>query len=184
MESSLFHIGFLMIEAVILLCVVVYFLGLILSFFKGAPYVATKKQDLNEILKQANLKPGQYLLELGCGDGRVLRKAASFYGVIGCGIDINPIVIILARIRSWLQQTKNMKFFVQDIVRANFSQADVIYIFLFPNLISQLKSKLLTETKNDALIISHGFQILYLQKHLIKRIVGKKFNTYYYRLKH
>jgi tRNA A58 N-methylase Trm61 len=43
--------------------------------FLGAPYVPTSQKDIEEILKRAKLKKGQQFLELGSGDGRIIRAA-------------------------------------------------------------------------------------------------------------
>ncbi|MFH0979739.1 MAG: class I SAM-dependent methyltransferase, partial [Candidatus Roizmanbacteria bacterium] len=76
----------------------VYTVFLIYSSAMGSPYVATSKKRIQEILKEANLKKGKIFVELGCGDGRIVRTAVKHYEVKGVGIDINPLLIYWAKI--------------------------------------------------------------------------------------
>ncbi len=159
----------------------IYTISLIISWFKGAPYVATKSTDLTRIIDTIKPRKKAYFLELGCGDGRVLRYAAQTYDVIGEGIDINPIVLLKARVIASFQKLKNVSFTCKDVRETNFSQADYIYIFLFPKLVETLKDKILHETKENVTIIAHGFQIPYLRKYQDTVLEGKKFKTYIYK---
>jgi len=43
----------------------------------GSPYVATRKKRIEEILKEVELKKGKLFIELGSGDGRIVRTAVS-----------------------------------------------------------------------------------------------------------
>lgn len=160
----------------------IYTISLIFSWFRGAPYVATRDNDLNRIMNTIKPQKNSFFLELGCGDGRVLRYAARRYGVIGEGIDINPVVLLKAQILTALQDLKNVRFKRSDVKAADTWKADYIYIFLFPKLVATLQRKLLEETKDNAIIIAHGFQIPFLRKYLDKELEGHKFKTYIYKM--
>jgi hypothetical protein len=56
-----------MIWLVLVILVMLICFGGVLLF--GAPYLPTLKPQVHAALELANLKPGQTLLELGCGDG-------------------------------------------------------------------------------------------------------------------
>jgi hypothetical protein len=58
----------------------------------------------------------------------------------------------------------------------------MLVLFLLPKLLVKLKDKLQKESKKNALIISHGFEIEGWKKYQIKKIKDKPFSTYYYRL--
>jgi SAM-dependent methyltransferase len=148
----------------------------------GSFYVATGQKEIDIFLKEANLKKGEYMLELGSGNGRVLRTAAKVYGVHGKGVDINPILNIWARLLTRWQRLKGLKFTTENVLATDMSKADVIYIFLMPKLIKKLEKKLLKEPKKGALIISHGFEIHGLKKFLVKTLERKPFPTYFYRI--
>src|SRR5579884_2567775 len=61
-----------------------------LSDFKNnlAPYVVAPEHAVDKMLAMANLKPGETLYDLGCGDGRILIDAAEKYNVKAVGIEI------------------------------------------------------------------------------------------------
>jgi len=160
-----------------------YIISLIFSWINGAPYVATSKKELDQILKSAKLKENDVFIELGCGDGRVLQKAAKDYGVTGWGIDINPILIWKANILKKIKKLDKISFTRGNVKTAGFKNADVLYIFLFPKLVNTLKNKILQDTKKGVLIIAHGFKIDFLTKMHVKTLQGRYFKTYFYRLK-
>jgi len=162
---------------VFLIGITVYTLSLIYSSFKGSPYVPTSKKRIKEILKTADLKKGKLFIELGSGDGRIVRTAVNQYQVKGIGVDINPLLIFWAKILG----SKNIDFKVEDIFKTDLRKADYLYIFLMPKLIEDLKEKLEKELKKGTVVISHGFPIEYWQKKLYKKIDSKPFPTYFYK---
>ena len=54
-----------------------------------APSVGSPEQAVDKILTVAHLKPGETLYDLGCGDGRILIRAAKKYKVKAVGIEIS-----------------------------------------------------------------------------------------------
>lgn len=158
-----------------------YLISLIISSFYGAPYVATNKKIIDQILFKAKLKKNKLFLELGCGDGRVVKRAVEKYQVKGKGIDINPYLILTLQLINKLKKTDNPRFFFADIFKTDLTQADYIYCFLMPKMLEKLAKKFNQELRKGTLIISHGFKIPLLNKKLVSTLKGKKFNTYYYR---
>jgi len=143
--------------------------------------VATRKKRIEKILKEANLKKGKIFIELGCGDGRIVRTAVKKYGVKGIGVDINPILIFWARLLSLKDSSTSlgMTFRVENIFDTDLTKTDYVYIFLMPDLISKLIPKLKKELKKNCLIISHGFKVEGMK--LVKTLETRPFKTYYYR---
>jgi hypothetical protein len=173
-------IGF---ELLLLPSLAVYIISITVSWLHGAPYVATRGDELDEILYHARkyLKKHAQFVELGCGDGRITRMVSKKYGVAGIGYDINPLLIGAARILTRFEHITNAQFYRKNVLQVTISNADVIYIYLLPPIISKLERALVSSIKKDALIISHAFKIPYLQKYLIDQVDGIKFKTYYYR---
>ncbi|MCX7956042.1 MAG: methyltransferase domain-containing protein [Patescibacteria group bacterium] len=162
-----------------LIFMTIYIISLIYSSLKGSPYVATKNQRINEILKNASLKKGKIFIELGSGDGRVLREAVKKYKVIGIGFDINPLLVYWSKILSF--GIKNIEFKIQDILKADLKKADYLYLFLMPELIEKLRLKMNNELKKGTIVISHGFKIQGWEKKLFKTIKSNPFWTFYYK---
>ena len=99
--------------------------GLVL--FSGAPYLPTLKKQIKVALKLAKLNKEDTIIELGCGDGRVLIAAAS-QGLNAVGYELNPVMFALAwfRTRPYRRQVK--------VVFGNFwhkqwPEAEAIYVF-------------------------------------------------------
>lgn len=182
MGSTAFYIFFIIAEIVILFSLCIYAISMLFSFLVGAPYVPTKKKDIEEILKEAHLQKNDMFLELGSGDGRVTHIAAQKYGIKGLGIDINPTLVLYANFLSTIKKIPHVTFKTKSIFDINYATADVIYIFLFPALVEKIKEKILNETKNEVMIISHGFAIPFLAEYKLKEIQTSKFKTYFYKL--
>lgn len=165
-----------------LIGITIYTLFLIYSSIMGSPYVPSKQKEVDFILSQIPFKKNTHFIDLGCGDGRVVRVAVKKYQLIGLGIDINPILIFIARIYANLSKIKNnLEFRTGNIFKVSLNQAQYIYLFLMPELIVKLKVKFEKELKKGTIVISHGFPIIGWEKKLTKKIPHTPFPTYYYR---
>lgn len=182
MFFSILYVIALILELIFLIGFSAIMASFIYSSLKGSPYVPTKVKEINFILKEAQLKPNQLFFELGCGDARVSREAVRAFSVHAVAIDINPILIWLAKFLAKLQKIKTIEFKIENIFLSDVSKADVVYLFLMPDLLRKLKSKLQSELKKNSLIISHGFKIEGWHKYLVKVIRHKPFPTYFYRV--
>ena len=161
----------------------IYVIGLLFSAIKGAPYVPTSKKQLDIILTNSHLKKGAQLVELGSGDGRMLRYAAKKFGIQGVGIEINPLLVWWSSFLARRDGTNKMvKFVRKNIFDYPLSHADYVYIFLMPELISKLLPKMKRELKKGTTVISHGFKIVGFEKLLIHTVFDTKFSTFYYKI--
>jgi len=170
-------------EFFVLLGVSIYFVGLLFSSFKGAPYVPTTKKEMMIVLKRAHLKNGKTFVEFGSGDGRIIRQAAKQYGVIGTGIEINPLLIWWSRFLSRRDGTsKNVTFIKANVFDYPLTNTDYLYLFLMPQLLAKLIPKFKKELKKGSLIISHGFKLVGMEKYLIDTNPSTTFPTYFYQV--
>ena len=163
--------------------IIVFTLFAIIGDFKGAPYVPTSQKMISEILEKASLKKGQHFIELGSGDGRVTRMAVEKFQVDGLGVDIHPLLVLFANWRAKLHKLAHIKFIKQDMFTVDLSQADVVFLFLLPETLVKLRTKLLKDCRKGTLIISHGFKIKGMEDNLEDTIKREIFPTYYYRIK-
>lgn len=145
--------------------IVFLFLLILLCFslvlFFGAPYLPTMNPQVATALKLADLKPGQTLLELGSGDGRVLIAAARS-GLNAIGYELNPIMFLISwlRTRRYRSQVK-LKF--ANFWHASWPPCDAIYVFLLPRLMDKLEAKIHSEGMKDAIVISFAFRFTKLK---------------------
>lgn len=173
---------FIIVELIVAIALCIFAFSMLFSSLKGAPYVPTRKKEILLFLNDVVFKKGQLFLELGCGDGRVVRTAVKEFGVKGLGVDVNPVLILWAKILSRITNTTQIEFYVENILKTDFSKADYIYLFLMPELIVKIEEKLKKQTKKNAVIISHGFKILGLEKYRFHTLLNEPFPTYYYRI--
>ena len=79
-------------------------LGIVLLFgfvvLRGAPYVPTKRRLLDKAFDELYpLGKKDVLVDIGCGDGVVLRAAAA-RGARAIGYELNPLLVLIASLAS------------------------------------------------------------------------------------
>src|SRR5258706_14998444 len=60
------------------------------------PFVVSPPEVVERMLRLAEPKPGEYLIDLGSGDGRIVIEAARRYGTRGLGVDLEPRLVKVA----------------------------------------------------------------------------------------
>lgn len=60
------------------------------DFGGDAPYVPTPPAVVEAMLKLGRIQPEDFVIDLGCGDGRIVVAAAAKFGARGMGYDLNP----------------------------------------------------------------------------------------------
>jgi SAM-dependent methyltransferase len=124
------------------------------------PYVPTPQEVVDQMLELANVKKGDFLYDLGSGDGRIPITAAQKYGIRGVGIDINPERIAEARENAKKAGVTNLvEFRQQDLFKSNFSKASVVSLYLLPDINVKLRPQLLKQLKPGTRIVSHDFDM-------------------------
>ena len=131
----------------------------------GAPWVPAFQRDLEAVLDDAKLQRGQVFYELGCGEGRLLVAAAK-RGAIVVGYEINPLLWVVARVRTWRQP--NVKVILGDFWRVDLSNVDLALAFLVPRYMDRLEKKLAAEMKPGSKFVSYIFDMPH-KKPAIKR---------------
>lgn len=146
-----------MIEILFLAVIGVVFLFAFVLLF-GAPYLPTMSAQSKAALELADLKPGDHLLELGCGDGRVMVAAAE-QGMRVTGYELNPLLAFV----SWVR-TRRFKGRVK-VVWGNFwtkklPPAEAIFVFLLPKYMEKLNNKVIQEYNGKKIkLVSFAFVI-------------------------
>lgn len=120
-------------------------------------YVPTPQPVVNKMLEMARLRPGQVVYDLGCGDGRIVVTAAKRYGVRAYGFDIDPDRVAEARENAKRNGVEHLVTIEQqDIFQLDLSPADVVTLYLLPELNVKLIPQL-RKLKDGARIVSHDF---------------------------
>lgn len=133
----------------------------VLSFglvvFRGAPYLPTKRSQLKTAFELLELKPGQVLIDLGSGDGTVL-KAAAERGLQAIGYELNPILWAWSKTRLW-RYRKLVRVRFGDFWHRRLPACDAVFVFLITGRMQQLKDKLEIETSKPILLASYTFEL-------------------------
>jgi SAM-dependent methyltransferase len=123
----------------------------------GAPYLPVLGRDTDSLLDLSGLKPGQKLLDLGAGDGKLL-KAAAKRGIYGEGWEINPLVYLAAVINCWRYRGLITLHF-GNYWSMRLPQADAIYVFLIDRFMARLDGKLQAEVMRPTAVVSYIFEV-------------------------
>ena len=114
-------------------------------------------KDIKGVLDLAEIKSGQKIYDLGCGDGKLLF-AASQRGAKAEGLEISVLPYVFAKTRQLFSQHKvTIKF--RDFWLVNLSDADVVFFFLIPRIYPQLTKKLKKELRPGTKIIAYAWPI-------------------------
>lgn len=123
-------------------------------------FVPTPPETVDEMLRQAHLKKGDVLYDLGSGDGRIPIAAAKQYGVRAVGIDIDPKLVDEARETARREGVENLvSFRNEDMFLTDVREATVVTLYLSNTLNVMLRPKLLRELRPGSFIISHDFRM-------------------------
>lgn len=144
----------LSVSAVGLLALAAALLG---GLLWGAPMVGTPAVVLEEMLELAELRPGDKVYDLGCGDGRLVIAAVLGWGVEAVGIEIAPWAYALACLAATWAHAR-VRLVRGDLLRQDFADADVVFCYLMPALMARLQEPL-GRLRAGSRVVSHRFPI-------------------------
>src|SRR5512145_1361594 len=105
---------------------------------KDVVWVPSAHNVVEKMLDLAEVKPGDYVIDLGSGDGRTVI-AATRRGAKALGIEYNPRMVELSKRNAVRAGVADKAAFVEgDIFKSDFSEATVLTLFLMPELNAQL----------------------------------------------
>ena len=126
--------------------------------FGAGPFVPTKMKAVHRVLKEAKIKKGEKVYDIGCGDGRFVHFASKDYGANGIGFELDPLVYFLAKLRHWIWKWEG-KVIHSSFLKHDLSDADVIVCYLLPKTLAKYQAKFDRELKKGTRIVSYTFHI-------------------------
>lgn len=119
-------------------------------------YEPSPMRVVHAMLELAEVGPGDVVYDLGSGDGRIPIAAARRHGARGVGIDIDPRRIAEANANAEeAGVTDRVSFRNEDLFEADFSDATVVTLFLYPDVNLKLRPKLLAELRPGTRVVSY-----------------------------
>lgn len=118
----------------LLLAVAILLLGFVVFF--GPPYLPTMRRNIDSAFDLLELKPGQTLLDLGSGDGRVLIAAAR-RGINAVGIELSPVLFVLSWLRTRRYRSR-VRVVWGNYFAVTWPPADAVFTFMIPRQMARL----------------------------------------------
>ncbi|MBA3254725.1 MAG: class I SAM-dependent methyltransferase [Pseudomonadota bacterium] len=124
------------------------------------PYVPTPVPVVDAMLDMAQVGKADIVYDLGCGDGRIVVRAATRFGCQGVGVDLNPERVKEAKANAARARVSELtRFEVGDVFEFDFSAASVVTMYLLPSVNLKLRPRLLKELKPGTRLVSHDFHM-------------------------
>ena len=129
------------------------------SLVEEVPFVTTPDNVTLEMLKLAKVGPGDYVIDLGSGDGRIVITAAKYFGARGLGVEIVPDLVRRSREKAKDAGVENLvEFREQDLFTTDLSRATVVTLYLLPEVNLQLRPRL-QKLKPGTRVVSHDWDM-------------------------
>jgi SAM-dependent methyltransferase len=127
---------------------------------KLAPYYPTPETIVERMLELGELKAGEKMFDLGSGDGRIVIMAAQKYHADATGIELDPDLVqsSAAKIRQ-LGLQKTARIIYGDILKQNYSSANLITVYLLPESNIKVRPVLDATLKKGTRVVAHDFEI-------------------------
>ncbi len=149
-------LAFILVLVLLLLVIITTaFWGFVIT---RVPYVRSNLNDTVRLLKKIPLSTGSIFYDLGSGDGRVVFMAEKMYKVRGVGFELTFWTHVVASIKKRLKNS-NAEFLRKNFFKVEWTNAQVIYCFLYPPLMGKVETKFLEECLPGTLLISRDFAL-------------------------
>ena len=122
-------------------------------------YVGTPYDVVSEMLRMAQVKKDDLVVDLGCGDARMLVLAAQKYGSRGIGYEIDPVMVLASRRNAEKNNVTDLVRIIQaDIFTVDISEADVLPVYLLPEMNLKLVPQFETLKPGSRLVL-HNYDL-------------------------
>jgi SAM-dependent methyltransferase len=167
-EFSSFLILFLIFAGILLIILsivyviwMIYFIYLYLfkkfTIFVPSRFSQGELEEFFQFLNSIEI-PNKKFIDLGCGDGRVVREFAK-RGYESYGVDVNYFLILLSKLFTKIQKIKNAYFEKKNFFDLDLKDFGLVYIYQLPDLNKILAEKFIKELKPQSVIISFKFPL-------------------------
>jgi len=126
---------------------------------KLAPYYPTPQTIVRKMLELGELKAGEKMFDLGSGDGRIVIMAAQKFDADATGVELDNDLWRQSsdKIRT-LGLTKTARIIHGDVLKQDYSSADLITVYLLPLSNDKMRPVLEKQLKKGTRIVAHDFE--------------------------
>jgi SAM-dependent methyltransferase len=131
-----------------------------LSTLWGAPWAPTSLATVDQMLRLADVQPGQTVVDLGAGDGRIVIRAARRFGARAIGVEIDPLRCAIANgVIRLMGLRLQARVEYGNMFGFDLGQADVVMLYLLQGTNQRIKSLLDEQLRPGAKVVSHVFSL-------------------------
>ena len=124
------------------------------------PYVPTPQVVVDEMLKLAGVTADDFVIDLGSGDGRIVITAAKRFKAKGLGVDIDGKLVAMSNRNARAEKVEDrVEFAERDMFKTEISKASVLTLYVLPDFMQKLRSKVLAELKPGTRVVAHDYPI-------------------------
>ncbi len=127
-------------------------------FFSRVPYVPSGRASLRNLFQKFPFRKGELVYDLGCGDGRFLIQVEKKFGLRGIGYEVAPLPYLIAVLYRFFSRS-NAQIRFGNFFRADISDADIIFCYLFPEIVEKVYQKMIRECRPGTRLISNTFSL-------------------------
>jgi cyclopropane fatty-acyl-phospholipid synthase-like methyltransferase len=147
---------------------------------KLAPYVSSPARVVDLMLDLAKVKPGETVLDLGSGDGRILIAAVERYKAKAIGVEISPKLVAETAVRIQRAGLADQARVIQgDVRQADLSGVDVVTLYLATETNAELRPRLEKLLKPGARVVSHDYAVPGWKPARVEKLDGRPGHTIY-----
>ncbi|MDE2311707.1 MAG: hypothetical protein KGJ93_01265 [Patescibacteria group bacterium] len=143
------------------------------------PFVPTTAADVEFIVKKLGIKDNAVFYDLGSGDGRVAFLVEELSGAKVVGYELTWWTHLLAKIKKVFRRSK-ARFYNQNFFKHGWQEADYVYGYLYPPLMSRIEEKFLADCRPGSIAIIRDFPFPNLKPQDVY-FMPKKHEIYIYR---
>jgi SAM-dependent methyltransferase len=126
----------------------------------AGPYVPSPESAVSAMLRLADIRPDDFVIDLGSGDGRIVLTAAKLYGASGFGVEIKDELVVKSnQAAREAGLAERVRFITQDLFKTDISRATVLTMYLLPATVNLLSDKLLAELRPGTRVLSHDYPL-------------------------
>jgi SAM-dependent methyltransferase len=150
-------VSIIVLFAIAGILIVLMIVSTVWQFSVPVPFVPSFPRAVIAMIEQADLRPGERILDLGAGDGRVLRAAVrACPGVHAVAVETVPTTYALGRFRSWLARDA-IHWHRGSLFDYNLQHVDCLFLYLYPKVMERLLPTLDAQLPEGARVVSHDF---------------------------